>query len=57
MIMAGTAGTGKTLVINEMVRAVGLEKVQPACAYPCLCPWDRGTGAIIPNFSHSLIVK
>ena len=26
MIMAGTAGTGKTVVINEMVRTVGAEK-------------------------------
>ena len=27
MIMAGTAGTGKTVVINEMVRTVGAEKL------------------------------
>ena len=26
MIMAGTAGTGKTVVINEMVQTVGAEK-------------------------------
>ena len=27
MIMAGTAGTGKTVVINEMVRTVAAEKL------------------------------
>lgn len=28
MMMAGTAGTGKTFVINEMVRVVGPDKFQ-----------------------------